>query len=209
MEHMQFKANQTAASYVANELDEPALEAFEMHMMECPQCVNDVEAWRVIKHHIPDPAARAAVTPFRKTWWSGWGIAASLVAVAVSGVIGWYARVLQQPSLDSTEVAVFNLPALTRGAGECTALQLAPDATVAILRVPGVPSERHLVTTDADGRELAAGHYAARRQLDGSWVVRLESAALRKESVQLATRGAQGADELLGCVTSAGVPPAS
>ena len=58
MEHMQFKANQAAAAYVANELGEPALEAFELHMMGCSECVNDVEAWRAIKDHMPDPAAR-------------------------------------------------------------------------------------------------------------------------------------------------------
>ena len=46
---MHFKANQTAAAYVANELDEHSQEAFEIHMMGCSECVNDVEAWRVIK----------------------------------------------------------------------------------------------------------------------------------------------------------------
>ena len=54
MDHMQFKANQTAAAYVAHELDEHTQEAFEVHMMGCSECLNDVEAWRVIKTHMPD-----------------------------------------------------------------------------------------------------------------------------------------------------------
>jgi hypothetical protein len=42
MDHLQFKANQTAAVYVADGLDASTQEAFEMHMMACPECVEDV-----------------------------------------------------------------------------------------------------------------------------------------------------------------------
>jgi len=53
MDHSQFKANQTAAVYVADGLDAPTQEAFEMHMMDCPECIEDVETWRAIKVNIP------------------------------------------------------------------------------------------------------------------------------------------------------------
>ena len=43
MDHTQFKANQTAATYVADGLDEGTLEAFEMHMMGCTECIEDVD----------------------------------------------------------------------------------------------------------------------------------------------------------------------
>ena len=53
MDHMQFKANQTAAGYVANGLDESTQEAFELHLMGCSECVEDVEVWRAIKLDMP------------------------------------------------------------------------------------------------------------------------------------------------------------
>jgi len=53
MDHAQFKAKQTAAVYVADGLDERTLEAFEMHMMGCTECVEDVESWRAIKVNMP------------------------------------------------------------------------------------------------------------------------------------------------------------
>ena len=53
MDHMRFKANLTAASYVARGLDESTQEDFELHLMSCPECVDDVEAWRAIEKHMP------------------------------------------------------------------------------------------------------------------------------------------------------------
>jgi len=48
MDHMRFKANLTAASYVAHGLEDSVQEEFELHLMSCPECVDDVEAWRAI-----------------------------------------------------------------------------------------------------------------------------------------------------------------
>ena len=59
MDHSQFKANQTAAVYVADGLDERTLEAFEMHMMGCTECIEDVESWRAIKVNMPTRARPA------------------------------------------------------------------------------------------------------------------------------------------------------
>ncbi|MEJ0036400.1 MAG: zf-HC2 domain-containing protein [Gammaproteobacteria bacterium] len=99
MDHMQFKANQTAAAYVAHELDEHAQEAFEVHMMGCSECLNDVEAWRVIKTHMPDAVVVETARQFKKHWWGGWGMAASFVGVmAVAAAGGFYGGTLQRPS---------------------------------------------------------------------------------------------------------------
>ena len=57
MEHLRFKSDQTAAAYVADELDPESREEFELHMMSCVDCVEDVEGWRAIKSHMPQPAA--------------------------------------------------------------------------------------------------------------------------------------------------------
>ena len=62
MDHAQFKAKQTAAVYVADGLDDHTLEAFEMHMMGCNECVEDVETWRAVKLNMP-ARARAARAP--------------------------------------------------------------------------------------------------------------------------------------------------
>jgi hypothetical protein len=84
MDHMQFKSNQTAAAYVAHELDEHQQEAFEIHMMGCSECLNDVEAWRVIKTHMPDAVVLETARQFKKHWWGGWGMAASFVGASPS-----------------------------------------------------------------------------------------------------------------------------
>src|SRR5262245_45372651 len=119
MDHMQFKANQTAAAYVAGELDELSQEKFEIHMMGCSDCLNDVESWRVIKTHMPDAVVVEAARQFKKPWWGGWGMAASFVgAMGVAGLAGWYGNALQRPSLDSSETAIFDMQPVTRSS-EC------------------------------------------------------------------------------------------
>ncbi|HUK01881.1 MAG TPA: zf-HC2 domain-containing protein [Steroidobacteraceae bacterium] len=64
MEHLEFKSDQTAAAYVADGLDPHIQEAFELHLMSCPECVNEVESWRAIKegliHEGREPAEAAA-----------------------------------------------------------------------------------------------------------------------------------------------------
>jgi hypothetical protein len=208
MDHIQFKSNQTAASYVAHELTDQQQESFELHMMGCSECVNDVEAWRVIRHHMPAPAVMEAQKPFRKLWWGGWGMAASFVAaMLVSGLTGWFASSMQRPSLDSTETAIFNMPALTRGANECTTLAIAANAKAVLLRIPGVPSERRVIATDQSGRELSGARYSAREQRDGSWILRFDADWLQTGSARLTLQGPGSTDEALGCVTAMVAPP--
>jgi len=208
MDHIQFKANQSAAAYVARELDEQSQEAFEIHMMGCSECVNDVEAWRVIKLHMPAPEAMQSAAPFKKHWWGGWGMAASFLgAMLVAGAGGWFASASQHPSIDTSETAIFNLPAITRGAEECTQLPLAANTRAVVLRVPGVPMGFTLVAVDASGKELPASRYSAHEQRDGSWVARFDSQGLQRASAQLVSRNPDGADEALGCVTAAVAPP--
>lgn len=208
MDHIQFKSSQTAAAYVAHELTEHQQEAFELHMMGCSECVNDVESWRVIKQHMPAPAVVEAQKPFRKLWWGGWGMAASFLgAVAVSGVGGWFAGGVARPSVDSTETAIFNLPALTRGVDECTTMPIASNARAVVLRVPGVAANHRVVATDSTGHELSGSRYSSHAQRDGSWVLRFDADWLQRERAELVTRNAEGADESLGCVTAAVAPP--
>src|SRR4029079_13164864 len=96
MDHSQFKANQTAAVYVADGLDASTLEAFEMHMMACPECVEDVETWRAIKINMPSrvrPLSRTAVLGRKVRQPATWRMAASFLAVAIVGAAaGWFGR---------------------------------------------------------------------------------------------------------------------
>jgi len=206
MDHAQFKAKQTAAVYVADGLDEHTLEAFEMHMMGCNECVTDVEVWRAVKLNMPDNAHSAGPPAVvRDGPWSaaGWRMAASLVVGAVLGAAGgWFGHQSQAPELDSTQTVFFNVPAATRGAGDCTALQLAPNTRFAVLRVPGVPRDQRVVATDAEKRELAASRYATRLQPDGSQLLRIEATALAGRDIFLEARGANGLGDPLGCVTA-------
>jgi hypothetical protein len=218
MDHSQFKANQTAAVYVADGLDERTLEAFEMHMMGCAECIDDVESWRAIKVNMPTRArpARAPAVLGRNLHAGaghsrvrnahsavGWRMAASLVVGGVLGTAGgWFGHQSQTPNLDSTQTAFFNVPAATRGAGDCTALRLAPDTRFAVLRVPGVSRDRQVIAADAEKRELPASRYVSRLQPDGSHLVRIDTQALDGREVFLEARAADGFGEPLGCVTS-------
>ncbi len=205
MDHAQFKAKQTAAVYVADGLDERTLEAFEMHMMGCTECVEDVETWRAVKVNMPTRArpARAPAVLGRNTHSAvGWRMAASLVAGGVLGTAGgWFGHQSQTPNLDSTQTAFFNVPAATRGAGDCTALRLAPDTRFALLRVPGVSRDRQVTAADAEKRELPASRYTSRLQPDGSHLVRIDAQALDGREVFLEAHAADGFGEPLGCVT--------
>jgi len=205
MDHAQFKAKQTAAVYVADGLDERTLEAFEMHMMGCTECVEDVESWRAIKVNIPSrtrPARAPAVLGRNAQSAVGWRMAASLVVGGVLGTAGgWFGHQSQTPNLDSTQTAFFNVPAATRGAGDCTPLRLAPDTRFAVLRVPGVSRDRQVVAADAEKHELPASRYTSRLQPDGSHLVRIDTQALDGREVFLEARAADGFGEPLGCVT--------
>jgi len=211
MDHAQFKAKQTAAVYVADGLDERTLEAFEMHMMGCTECIEDVESWRAIKVNMPTRVrpARVPAVLGRNLHAAGvghaaagWRMAASLVVGGVLGTAGgWFGHQSQTPNLDSTQTAFFNVPAATRGAGDCTALRLAPDTRFALLRVPGVSRDRQVIAADAEKRELPASRYTSRFQPDGSHLVRIDTQALDGREVFLEARAADGFGEPLGCVT--------
>lgn len=204
MDHIQFKANQTAAGYVANGLDESTQEAFELHMMGCSECVEDVEVWRAIKLEMPKQRAEVrTLAPRRKlAAFSDWRMAASLVGAGVIGATGgWLGKSTTATDLDSTRTVVFNLPSVSRGADDCTAMRLASDTRLAVLRVPGVSKELRVVALDSEKRELPAGEYASRIQPDGSQLVRIDSELLAGRSVHLEARRADGSGEPLGCVT--------
>ena len=206
MDHAQFKAKQTAAVYVADGLDDHTLEAFEMHMMGCNECVEDVETWRAIKLNMPARArpARAPAVLGRSTQAAmGWRMAATLVAGGVLGSAGgWFGHESQAPNLDSTQTAFFNVPAATRGAGECTPLRIAPNTRFAVLRVPGVTRDRKVIAADAEKHELPAARYTSRLQPDGSHLVRIDTQALNGRDVFLEAQAPDGFGEPLGCVTT-------
>jgi hypothetical protein len=210
MDHMQFKANQTAAGYVANGLDEGTQEAFELHMMGCSECVEDVEVWRAIKLDMPRQRPQVStLTPRRKlAAYSDWRMAASLVGAGLIGAAGgWLGKSTTATDLDSTQTVVFNLPSVSRGADECTSVRLAPDTRLAVLRVPGISRDLRVVALDSDKRELPAGQYASRIQPDGSQLLRIDARLLAGRAVQLEARRANGSGEPLGCVT--GTPAAA
>lgn len=205
MDHSQFKANQTAAVYVADGLDASTQEAFEMHMMACPECVEDVEIWRAIKINIPASVRPASglsrrFRPGHHT--AQWRLAASVLVAAVGGLAGgWFGHAARGPELDNTQSVFFNMPAVERGGDECTALRLAPDSKVAVVRVPGVASGDSLIAVDSEKQELSGGSYFVRRQPDGSEVMRIEPRVLVDRAIHLETRRADGTIEPLGCIT--------
>jgi hypothetical protein len=204
MDHIQFKANQTAAGYVANGLDESTQEAFELHMMGCSECVADVEVWRAIKLDMPRQHSEVrTLAPRRKlAAFSEWRMAASLVGAGVIGVAGgWLGKATTATDLDSTRTVVFNLPSVSRGADDCTAMRLASDTRLAVLRVPGISRDLRVVALDSEKRELPAGDYASRIQPDGSQLLRIDAELLVGRSVRLEARRADGSGEPLGCVT--------
>jgi anti-sigma factor RsiW len=203
MDHMQFKANQTAAGYVAGGLDESTQEVFELHLMGCSECVEEVETWRAIKHTMPrsTPDVRTVAQHHKSADFGDWRVAASLVGAGVIGAAGgWLGKGTTIPNLDSTQTVVFNLPSVSRGADECTAVRVALDTRLAVIRVPGIPRDAHVVAIDSERRELPAGQYASRMQPDGSQVLRITSSLLVGRAVHLEILRANGLGEPLGCV---------
>jgi hypothetical protein len=190
--------------------------------MDCPQCVDDVEAWRAIQKHMPIAAALAAApgtsasdavaatapataprisAAMRQESFGHWRLAASLVGVALLGAAGgWYGHAVADPGLEST--AFFNAPALERGAAECTALRFGADTRRVALRVAGIAAERNVVALSARGEELASGGYSARRQSDGSWLVEFSPSALAGGALSLESRSAGEPAEPLGCFSA-------
>jgi len=212
MDHIHFKANQTAASYVADGLDEATQEAFELHMMGCSECVGDVEIWRAIKLDMQRSRSQGhgAARRQRPPAFSDWRMAASLVGAGVVGAAGgWLGKSTQVTDLSSSRTAVFSMSGTARGGDECTALHYASDTQAVVLRVPGVSKDRQLAVLDAERRELSAGQYSARTQSDGSRLLRLDPQVLRNGAVHLEARARDGSTEPLGCITGEMVPPGS
>lgn len=206
MDHLQFKSNHTAAAYVADGLDAKTQEAFELHMMACPECVGDVEIWRAMKRTLPREMSEAdlpAIAP-RKHGIAGWRIAASLAVVGFVGAGGgWYARSLQAPWLDSEQIAFFSLPPLARGFSDCSPLTLEQGTRLIALRVPGAMPDQQLVAIDANGRDLDPKTYTTHVQPDASWLVRLRSDSLSDRTIRFEARSVDGTAEPLGCVVGA------
>jgi hypothetical protein len=201
MDHMRFKANLTAATYVAHGLDESAQEDFELHLMSCTECVDDVEAWRAIEKHMPRDADALAPPAAAARPALHWRLAASLVAIGFVGAMGgWYGRTLADPELART--AFFNAAPLTRGASDCAALRLAPDMERVVVRIAGIARDRKVVALTAGGEPLGTGAYSARRQSDGSWLVQFTPATLARGAMYLASDGGSGSPEPLGCVSA-------
>ena len=206
MDHSQFKANQTAAVYVADGLDGPTQEAFEMHMMACPECVEDVETWRAIKINMPAkvrPLVRPATNiPVRSRQAPAWRLAASvLLAVSVGAAGGWLGHSTTHPGVSDGGTVFFNMPVLTRGAEECQPIKLAPRTTDAVVRLGGITGSSALVALNSDHKELPDGAYSVSVQPDGSRLLQIEVQALAGRAVHLEAQSADGTSEPLGCVT--------
>jgi hypothetical protein len=207
MDHHRFKNEQTAALYVANELDSSTQEAFELHMMTCGECLDDVETWRALKNQLPQErsavsSAHGPNNPSRESRaLRAWKIAAGVAAIGTLGALaGWFGHASQAPKLGD-ETAFFNLPPITRGF-DCTPLRLAPSNSVVFLRVPGATPDTQLIPRDVEGKALPARDYSLRVQADGSWLIRLERSRTLESGVRLETRDAAGHAEPLGCIAS-------
>ena len=204
MNHEFFKAHHTAAAYVANDLDGSTLEDFELHMMSCRTCVYDVESWRAIKENMPGRHTAAPVRSRQMAPLVDWRMAASLFGVGVLGAAGGWlgGEATHGPDVDSAQTVVFNLPAVTRSADECTVLRLGADTRVAVIRVPGVLSGLVISALDAERHPLPAARYATRAQPDGTYLLRMDSQLLVGNAVYLQTHRGDGAGgEPLGCIT--------
>ncbi len=174
MDHMQFKANQTAAAYVAHELDEHQQEAFEIHMMGCSECLNDVEAWRVIKTHLPDAIVIEPARQFKKHWWGGW---------AHGGVLRRRAGRARRRAAPSTAARCsgltstpakprFSTCSRSRARKAARSCRVAANTRAVVLRMTKVDSERHAARDQprrhGAGREPVQRARSARRQLGAS-----------------------------------------
>jgi hypothetical protein len=204
MDHMQFKANQTGARYVARDLDDHTMEIFELHLMGCVECVEEVELWRAIKLDMPKgrPEAQTAASQRKTADHLDWRMAASLVGAGFIGAVGgWVGKASTATTLDSTQTVVFNLPSVSRGADECSVVRLAPDTRVALLRVPGLSRDAHIVALDSEQRAIPSEQYTSRIQPDGSQLLRVDSSLLISRTVHLILRASSGSTDLLGCVT--------
>lgn len=201
MDHATIKANQTAAVYVADGLDGNDLEAFEVHMMGCVECVEDVETWRAIKVQMPRktrtiPAYRRAVRKF-----GGWGLAASLfvAALLLSIAGGWLAHAKTGADID--RAVVFDLPKVVRGIEACSAVALAADTQVVVVRVD-LNGVGPIVARGTEKGQLRPGQYRTHIQPDGTQLLRIDARLLAGRAVHLYARQRDGSEEPIGCITA-------
>lgn len=201
MDHDHFKGRQTAAVYVAEGLDDTTLEAFELHLLRCTECLWDVESWRAIKNNIP-AGQRSVAGPLRTTVPFGdWRIAASFLGAGVIGVTGgWVGKSINTADLDSTQTVVFALSGVTRGSEECQTVRLAANTRVAVLRVAGISSSERITAFNSDKRALPEAEYSSRIQTDGSHLLRLNYQVLAGRAVHLRTEAADGFTEPMACI---------
>ncbi|MGH8226552.1 MAG: zf-HC2 domain-containing protein [Steroidobacteraceae bacterium] len=231
MDHLRFKSEQTAAAYVAGDLDPRSMEQFELHMMSCPECVEAVEGWRAIKSQLgrgafetrasPAPPADEALAPVRRPARLPsetrrgparpthaalrWRLASMITLGLLAGAAGgWYLRTAEGPPLDGGSIGFYDLPPVTRGPANCVAVDLGPRVSLIALRVPGALASEQLVAVGGNGRDLPPEAYSVRTQSDGSWLIRLEAATVRAHPIRLEARSADGTVDPRGCI--AGTP---
>jgi hypothetical protein len=223
MSHLAFKSNQTAAQYVADGLGDPDREAFELHLMNCSDCVDDVETWRALSQGIAAQSASVArpvaanVAPERNPAralarhsadWQRWQLAASVFLACALGLGGgWFLRAGRGGSLDDGALGFVSLAGPTRSA-DCTVVPLAAGTRIVAARIPGARSGQGLIATRLDGRPLDASGYSVRVQPDGSWLLRIEASLLLGQEVVLESREGTGADarEPIGCLAAVESP---
>jgi hypothetical protein len=206
MDHMRFKANLTAASYVANGLDQSSQEDFELHLMSCAECIDDVEAWRAIEAHMPreERAAAPRMPLLLDRGLKHWRLAASVVGIGMLAAAGgWYGRAFADPELERT--AFFNAPPVSRGA-DCMPLKFAADTQRVVLRIAGVARDQRVRALGPKGEELTTRGYGARRQTDGSWLLQFTPATLDRGAIRLESYGSAEVAEPLGCVSAQSAP---
>jgi len=203
MEHMEFKENQIAAAYVADGLDENTQEAFELHMMRCPDCVEDVEVWRAIKLEMPAQTKRYG-TVARQRGIHSFAIRRTamicLAAILLGAVVGWHSWDVHGTDLDVAHIVMFSLPAVTRSTDECAIVPLAADT-----RVVFVPIELHvpgsIVARGSEKGALPAGQSSSRTQPDGTQLLKIDAQLLIGRAVHLYAQHANGSENPIGCLT--------
>jgi len=201
MEHTEFKANQTAGAYVANGLDESTQEAFELHMMGCSECCEDVEVWRAIKRDMPKQTqGMLARQHGTHAFATKRNVAVFLMAILVGALGGWWARDAPGTDLDVAHIVTFNLLAAARSTDECAIVPLAADTRVVfvpvVLRAPG-----RIVARGWETGALPVGLSSSRAQPDGTQLLKLDARLLIGRAVHLYAQRARGSENPVGCLT--------
>ncbi len=142
MDHMSFKANQTAAAYVAGELDELSQETFEIHMMGCSDASTTSKRGASSRCICRMRSSSKPHASSRRTGGAAgaWRLHSSARWLSRAPVAG-SAEFAAAADLDSTETAIFDMQPITRSE-ECSKLPLAANTRAVVLRVTSVDSTR-------------------------------------------------------------------